>query len=255
MRAVGVGAWEEVFAWLALALIIDGIDGALARLADVSSRLPRISGERLDLIVDYVTYVFVPTLALLQAGYLRAPSGIVLGALILLSALFHFSDTASKDQDHCFVGFPAVWNIVAFYVFALRMSPDLAAVLILLCVALTFVPLRWAHPLRTRRLFWVTLGVLLLWSLAAALTLLHGFPAEAYLQLVLCLTAAYGVTLALLPARGRPKRAVLTEAPFPASHPANDPASDPADDGSDPAVDPPEGLKPPKRWPARRSRR
>ena len=67
------GAWEEVFAWLGLALIIDGIDGTFARMADVTVRLPRFSGERLDLVVDYVTYVFVPALALLQAGFLQGP--------------------------------------------------------------------------------------------------------------------------------------------------------------------------------------
>src|SRR5687767_12848140 len=70
-RAVVAGAWEEVFIWLGLALLVDGIDGALARLADVAGKLPRFSGERLDLVIDYVTYVFVPALALLQADFLQ----------------------------------------------------------------------------------------------------------------------------------------------------------------------------------------
>src|SRR5690349_2805856 len=89
-RAVSVGAWEAAFAWLGVALFIDGIDGTFARMVKVTERLPRFSGERLDLVVDYVTYVFVPALALLQAGYLTGWFGLPLASLILLSSLFHF---------------------------------------------------------------------------------------------------------------------------------------------------------------------
>ena len=106
VRAVIAGAWETVFVWLGIALIIDGIDGTFARLAKVSEHLPRFSGERLDLVVDYLTYVFVPALALVQAGYLPGALGLLLAALILLSSLFHFADTQSKSDDNCFVAFP-----------------------------------------------------------------------------------------------------------------------------------------------------
>ena len=177
-RAVLAGAWEQVFAWLGLALIIDGIDGTFARMADVSAKLPRFSGERLDLVIDYVTYVFVPALALLQAGYLRGRFGVMLASLILLSSLFHFSDTESKSEDHCFVGFPAIWNIVAFYVFAFAMPSWAAACSCSVCVVLTFVPMRWAHPLRTPLLWPVTLAADgRCGCVAACLTLWSGFPA------------------------------------------------------------------------------
>src|SRR5262245_60019917 len=95
-RAAIAGAWEAVFGWLGLARVIDGVDGALARQVQVERRLPRFSGERLDLVVDYTTYVFVPALALLQAGFLTGLWGVVLASLILLSSLFHFCDTESK---------------------------------------------------------------------------------------------------------------------------------------------------------------
>ena len=81
-----------------------------------------------------MTYVFVPALALLQAGYLQGAFGVLLASLILVSSLFHFSDTESKTEDHCFVGFPAVWNIVAFYVFAFHMPPWAVAGVVLACV-------------------------------------------------------------------------------------------------------------------------
>src|SRR5262249_12381739 len=126
-RAVLTGAWEQVFGWLGVALVIDGIDGTFARLADVQGKLPRFSGDRLDLVIDYVTYVFVPALDLLEAGFLGSGGwGVVLASLILVSSLFHFSDTENKTKDHCFVGFPAIWNIVAFYAFAFRMPVWLA---------------------------------------------------------------------------------------------------------------------------------
>ena len=177
-RAVLAGAWEEVFVWLGLALIVDGVDGTFARMVDIKVRLPRFSGEQLDLVVDYVTYVFVPALAMLQAGYLQGAFGVLLASLILLSSLFHFADTNSKTADHCFIGFPAVWNIVAFYVFAFQMPSWVVTTLVLACVVLTFVPMRWAHPLRTLLLWPVTLAATALWCVAAGLTVWSGFPAR-----------------------------------------------------------------------------
>jgi phosphatidylcholine synthase len=197
-RAVLAGAWEQAFAWLGAALVIDGIDGTFARIARVSTTLPRFSGERLDLVVDYVTYVFVPALALLQAGYLSGSFGVVLASLILLSSLFHFCDLGNKSDDHSFVGFPAVWNLVAFYVFAFQLPVWGTAVLVLACVALTFVPLRWAHPMRTPLLWPVTVALTGVWSIAAFFTLWTGFPAGTASKSILLLVAAYGVGLAVL---------------------------------------------------------
>ena len=191
------GAWERMFAWLGVALVIDGIDGSFARLTRVEERLPRFSGERLDLIVDYVTYVFVPALALVRAGYIDGPAGLAFAAAILLSSLFHFSDLASKADDYSFVGFPAIWNIVAFYVFAFAMPQWAAYALIGVCVALTFAPMRWAHPLRVTRLRWITLAVTLSWATAAIATVATGFPATGWSGLMLAAAVAYLIGLTL----------------------------------------------------------
>jgi phosphatidylcholine synthase len=201
--AVFAGAWEAVFGWLGVALVIDGIDGTFARMAKVEQRLPRFSGDRLDLVIDYVTYVFVPTLALLQAGFLPGYVGLGSAGLILLSSLFHFSDTQSKADDYSFVGFPAIWNAVAFYVFAFGLARWPTVAVVLACVALTFVPLKWAHPLRTPALRLVTAVAVALWAVAAASTLLTGFPAGLWERAVLLLTGLYGVALALLSGRAR----------------------------------------------------
>jgi phosphatidylcholine synthase len=193
--AVVSGAWEAAFAWLGLAMVIDGIDGTLARKAKVERWLPRFSGERLDLVVDYLTYVLVPALALVQAQFLPGTWGVMLASLILLSSLFHFCDMESKAPDHSFVGFPAIWNVVAFYVFAFALPDAATAALVLACVALTFVPLKWVHPLRTARLRPVTVAAAGLWAVASVTVLATGFPAGPWAGSVLLLVAAYGVGL------------------------------------------------------------
>jgi phosphatidylcholine synthase len=193
--------WELAFVWLGIALVIDAVDGTFARWVDVGTRLPRFSGERLDLVIDYVTYVFIPTLALVLAGYLHGWFGLLLASLILLSSLFHFSDTESKADDNSFVGFPAIWNVVAFYVFAFHMVPWAAAALVLTCVVLTFVPMRWAHPMRTPAFWPLTLAATVLWSVATVLVLWEGFPAKGLPHAILVGTGIYGIGLTLLRSR------------------------------------------------------
>lgn len=189
--------WEAVFAWLGLAFLIDGIDGTFARMVDVHKRLPHFSGETLDLVVDYVTYVFVPTLTLLMRGYLTGPAGHVLAAFILLSSLYHFSDDGNKSDDHCFVGFPAIWNIVAFHVFAFDLSQPVTGAIIVICSALTFVRWRWVHPMRVQALWPFTLGLTFLWLFAALWTVMRGFPAAGWANVVFAVTLAWGIGLSL----------------------------------------------------------
>lgn len=204
IRAILDARWDVMFAWLGLALVIDGIDGTFARLANVTRNLPRFSGERLDLVVDYLTYVVVPALALWKAGYLTGIWEWLGPVLILMSSLFHFSDVDSKADDYAFVGFPAIWNVVAFYVFALGMSPASCVAVVLLCTALTFVPWKWAHPMRTPFLRPLTLVVCVAWGLAAVQTLLRGFPATGLASIVLLASAFYAGVLTLLEGRARP---------------------------------------------------
>jgi phosphatidylcholine synthase len=190
--------WPRVFAWLGLALLVDGIDGTFARIGKVDERLPRFSGERLDQVIDYTTYVFIPVLALLNAGTLPGPAGLALAVAILLSSLFHFSDLGNKSEDHCFVGFPAIWNIVAFYFFALALPFWAVALIIVACVLLTFVPMRWVHPMRVVAHWRITAAACALWGMAAVWTLWNGFPANAVAQGIFICVGLYGVGLSLL---------------------------------------------------------
>ena len=114
--------------------------------------LPRFSGERLDLIVDYLTYVAVPAYALTEAQLLPEPARLPAAAAILLSSLFHVADLESKTEEGYFVGFPAIWNIVLLYLFALGLPPDVALAVVALFVVATFVPVLAVHPFRVARL-------------------------------------------------------------------------------------------------------
>lgn len=189
--------WEAMFAWLGLAFLIDGIDGTFARMVDVERRLPMVSGERLDLVVDYVTYVFVPALALIQKGYLVGPMGHLLAAGILLSSLYHFVDIGNKSDDHCFVGFPAIWNIVAFLIFAFDLTQLQVAIVVIVCTVLTFVRWRWVHPMRVQSMWPITLSLTALWLIAALWTIMQGLPATGWASAVFAIAMVWGVGLSL----------------------------------------------------------
>lgn len=185
----------RMFGWLALALFIDGIDGTFARAVAVRQRLPRFSGDSLDLIVDYVTYVFVPVLALVHLGKLQGRIGLMLAAGALLSSLYHFSDAESKDAAYRFIGFPALWNLVAFCVFVFELDPGATALMSLLCIILTFVPLPWVHPLRVRALRRTSIGIFSAAWFAGLAVLYAGLPGPSWARWVLGLSLVYGLGL------------------------------------------------------------
>jgi phosphatidylcholine synthase len=191
------GKPELAFIWLGVAFFIDGVDGTFARRYKVWEVIPRISGETMDLCIDYVTYVFVPALMLLQAKFLTGPFGLALAGLICMSSLYHFCDEGSKSKDNCFVGFPAVWNIVAFYIFAFQTPGWVTALIILTCVALTFVPMKYVHPMRVEAMFLPTIVATLAWFAAAAVAVAQGFPAATWVKAVLLVIAVYGIGLTL----------------------------------------------------------
>jgi phosphatidylcholine synthase len=199
--AVIDGQYSEMFVWLAAALVVDGVDGSLARWQDVGRRLPRFSGERLDLVIDYITYVFVPALALLLSGQLSGVTGLILAAGILMSSLYHFSDQASKGDDYSFIGFPAIWNIVAFYLFAFPLPVWLVGCIVVCCIVLTFVPLAWVHPMRVKRLFVLNIAATVAGLVAAVWTLYRGFPATGWSAWVLLLAGGYLLALTVKPPR------------------------------------------------------
>ena len=142
--------WTEALLWLLLALIVDGVDGSLARAARVKEQAPRIDGDVLDLVIDFLGYVFVPTVFMWRAEMLPEPLFVPLAALILVSSLYVFARRDMKTPDGYFRGFPALWNVVALYVFVTGIGPYAAAGVVLVLAILSFAPVLVVHPFRVR---------------------------------------------------------------------------------------------------------
>jgi phosphatidylcholine synthase len=193
------GNFALMFAWLGAALIVDAIDGTFARRADVKRTAPEFSGEVLDLVVDFITYVLVPAYALFAARLLPEVVALPAIALILVTSALYFADVRMKTEDWYFRGFPAVWNLYAFIVFVLRPDPWIAFAGVVLFSALTFAPLRTVHPMRVEHLRMLNLALLaatavlcvlaLWWDLAPPLWVKLGIGANALYFLLIGLFA------------------------------------------------------------------
>jgi phosphatidylcholine synthase len=146
--------YRAAFLWLGLQIFIDATDGVLARALRVKERLPQFDGARLDDIIDYLTYVFVPVLIVLRADLVPASWAMPVGGAVLLSSAYGFSQAAAKikSADYFFTGFPSYWNLVVFYMFVLELSPAVNAAVLVAFAILVFVPLRYVYPSRTQTL-------------------------------------------------------------------------------------------------------
>ncbi len=183
--------WAAMFAWLGLALVIDGLDGPIARLLNVEAVQPDWSGEVLDLVVDYVTYVFVPAYAIAASGLLLPVAAPLLGVGIVISSALYFADRRMKTADNHFRGFPALWNAAAFYLFLLHLSPLLSTLGIAALIVLTFVPVNVLHPVRVKRLRSLNLSLIVIWAALAILTLVKDFNVGMPVTAALCAIALY----------------------------------------------------------------
>ena len=172
MLAAVARQWTLMFWILGVALLIDGIDGAFARRLQVAERLPRWDGDVLDLVVDFVTYVFVPAYAIAAGGLLPQFLAIPAGIVIVVTGALYFADREMKTEDNYFRGFPTLWNGVAFYLFVLQPSPWIAAGTVAVLAVLTFMPFKFVHPFRVVRWRALTMLALALWCALGAHALL-----------------------------------------------------------------------------------
>ena len=152
------------FLWLGLALLIDGIDGALARKIGVLDKTPNIDGSTLDNVIDYLNYVIIP--ALMIYWFQMVPNGweIILPAGMFAVSLYTFANMNMKTNDYYFSGFPAVWNIVVLYFYILNTHPIINVIIILLLFIFTFIPIKFVHPLRVKKIRNLTIFCTVLWS-------------------------------------------------------------------------------------------
>ncbi len=197
MAAAARGDWVTMFVWLAIALFIDGVDGTLARRFRVAEILPRWSGNALDLVVDFTTYVFVPAFALATSGLLPSPVAIPLSIAIVVTSALYFADEQMKTTDNYFRGFPALWNAAAFHLFVLKLPPWAAAIVVTVLIILTFMPLRVLHPFRVTQFRVVNLIVLTAWCVLGAYALITGLNPGAIVAWLFALLGLYFLTIGL----------------------------------------------------------
>lgn len=185
------GHWPAMFGWLGVALVVDAIDGPLARRLKVAQALPNWSGDTLDLVVDFTTYVFVPAYAIAASGLLVSHLAPLVGIAIVISSALYFADQRMKTEDNHFRGFPTLWNVAAFYLFLLRPSPWVASFAIGLLVVATFLPIRVMHPVRVARLRLLNIGIVVLWCGLAAVTVIRNFYVPVSVTAALCIIGLY----------------------------------------------------------------
>ena len=199
--------WDMMFLWLIVAFFVDGIDGPLARKFDVKTNASQIDGVLLDLIIDYLTYVFIPAFALFKSGLLPGWTGWVVIILVTFTSALYFSDTRMKTKDNSFWGFPGCWNMVVIVMFAL--SPDFWVILgitVVLCIGM-FAPVKFVHPVRTQRWRSVTLPMALAWTFFAGWAAWVDFHPASWAHWGLIISSIYlisaGAIQQLTPARVR----------------------------------------------------
>jgi phosphatidylcholine synthase len=193
------GQWVAMFATFGVALIVDGVDGPLARRLKVAEMLPRWSGETLDLVVDFVTYVFVPAYAIAASGLLPQEVTLPAGIVVVVTGALYFADRNMKTADNYFRGFPAVWNLAAFYLILLKPAPWLAAVMVVVLAALSFARIRFLHPLRVKELRSLNLMLLGAWAALALIALFYGLEPGPYVTWSLAIIAIYFFVVGFLP--------------------------------------------------------
>lgn len=184
--------WTEFFAWLGIALIVDGVDGPIARKFEVERRLPEFSGAALDTVVDYVTYVFLPAFAIAFGGFIAStPIALAVAGAIVFTSAMYYADTRMKMKNNAFRGFPVMWNAVAFILFVFRPDDTFVIVGTIALSILTFLPVAFVHPVRVVRWRPITLAVSGLWFVAAAAALAFSLDPPLLVAIALLASSLY----------------------------------------------------------------
>ena len=193
------GEWPAMFLCLAAALAVDGIDGPLARKFKVAEALPRWSGDTLDIVVDFVTYVFVPAYAIAGSGLLPPALALPAGIAIVVTGAIYFADRNMKTDDNFFRGFPVLWNLAAFYLDLLTPLPWVTAAIVAALAVLTFAPIKFLHPLRVTRLRTLNVVLLGVWAALALVAIAESLEPAPYVIWALVAVACYFFAAGLLP--------------------------------------------------------
>jgi len=205
MLAAVDARWDQMFLWLVVAFFVDGIDGPLARHYDVKKNAAEFDGVLLDLIIDYLTYVFIPAFALFKSGLMDGWTGWFAIILITFTSAMYFADTRMKTKDNSFSGFPGCWNMLVLVIFALEPNFWVSLALVTILAVAMFLPLKFVHPVRTERWRAVTLPVAIAWTFFAGWAAWVDFHAESWAHWGLVISSVYllgaGVAQQAIPER------------------------------------------------------
>jgi phosphatidylcholine synthase len=198
------------FVWLGVALFVDGVDGSLARKARVTEYTPNFDGASLDLVIDYFTYVAVPALMIywfnmvpLNFIFSGSTWSLVCAVIIMAVSCYTFANVGMKSSDYYFVGFPAIWNVVVLYFYLFGSGAIVNLISILALAVLTFVPVKFVHPLRVTLWRSITIPVTILWAaMTLSLIISKKFPenfgvVERVEQWIFGLTSLYFLWISL----------------------------------------------------------
>ena len=183
--------WSLMFLWLVVALIVDGIDGPLARKYDTQKNWPTYDGVLMDLIVDYLTYVFIPAFALFKSGLLPGWTGWLAIIVICYGSVVYFADTRMKTKDKSFAGFPACWNMVVLVLFATEPGEMVILLVVILLTVTMFTNLKFIHPTRTKRWHEISLAICIAWIALAGWAAWWDFNEGPVAKWLLVLTSLY----------------------------------------------------------------
>ncbi|MBN7756338.1 phosphatidylcholine/phosphatidylserine synthase [Nitratireductor aquimarinus] len=183
--------WAAMFWWLGFALFVDGIDGPIARKLDVKQVLPTWSGDMLDNIIDYVTYVLIPAFALYQSGFMGEGLSFLSAAIIVITSAIYYADTGMKTRENFFKGFPVVWNMVVFTLFVVQPGEMIAFGVVLISAFTTFLPVFFLHPVRVQRLRTLNLAIFFAWCAFGIIALIQSLEADQLIRIGIAVTGIY----------------------------------------------------------------
>jgi len=191
--------WRMMIIYMVVAMLVDGFDGMLARWADVKKYAKGIDGALLDNILDYLNYVVVPALFLVEADILPAGTRLLGACFILITSAYQFTQSDAKTDDHHFKGFPSYWNIVALYMLLMNLPQWLNFGFLMLFNVMVFIPIKYIYPSRNSYLRTLTLALTYLYA-AIGIWGLFQYPNQPkWVVWVSFVYVAYYLVLSLIP--------------------------------------------------------
>ena len=190
--------WDLMFLWLVVAFFVDGLDGPLARKYDVKKFAPEYDGVLLDLIIDYLTYVFIPAYALFVSGLLNGWSGWVCIIVIAFTSVLYFADTRMKTKDNSFAGFPGCWNMLVLVLFSTQPNWQIILITVVLLAISMFSNLKFIHPVRTVRWRLISLPIAALWTFLGGYAAWYNFNISGEIKILFVLATTYLLFVGIL---------------------------------------------------------